>query len=89
MTELALCVLKLGLTVVGWACFVFLVVLLYDYTLNKVCLDEECPHKALVKLLFSYATFVIGFVLLVYCEKLCDFMRRMDVKLRNKYKQTS
>ena len=68
VTDLALCVLKLGLTVVGGACLACLVALLYDYTLNKVCLDEVCPNKGLVQLIFSYASFVITFVLLAYCE---------------------
>ena len=76
VTDLALCVLKLGLTVVGGACLACLVALLYDYTLNKVCPDEVCPHKGLVQLFFSYASFVIAFVLLAYCESCWAFVQR-------------
>jgi hypothetical protein len=76
VTDLALCVLNLGLTVVGGACFACLVALLYDYTLNKVCPDEVCPHKGVVQLFFSYASFVIAFVLLAYCESCWAFVQR-------------
>jgi hypothetical protein len=76
VTELALVALNLVVLMVGVTCFACLVVLLHDYILHKVCLDEVCPHKALVKVLVSYAFFPVGVVLLVYFERFWDFTEK-------------
>ena len=76
VTDLALVALDLVVLMVGVTCFACLVVLLHDYILHKVCLDEVCPHKALVKVLISYVFFPVGVVMMVYFERFQNFTEK-------------
>ena len=76
VTELALVAFNLVVLMVAMACYACLVRLSHDYILHKVCLDEVCPYKALVKMSVSYVFFPVGIVMMVYIERFQNFTEK-------------